>query len=450
MTFGLREASSFYEDMISIDDRLPVPDEYRRVQHLSIHRPSTPRISDEDLARVVENVPHLESVVATGVPDVSDRTIVLLAENALNLQEIDLSGCQAVTDVAILDLVAKSLPLQGIRLNGVVLLTDAAVSAVAKSTPRLIELELSGLPLLSPVSVRDVWSFSRKLRTLKLANCPLLSDKAFPSPFSEPLQDENEKPLPPRPITWMESLPPLILRHSAENLRVLDLTNCKITDDAVEGIVTHAAKIQNLNLSGCSQLTDRTLYSLCALGSYLDVLILAHVSNITDRGIVQFARACPNLRCLDLSFCRNLSDMSVFELSGLPSLRRLSLIRVHKLTDVAMFALAEHATGLERLYISYCDHISLEAGHILLKNLKRLRHLAATGVPSFRRKGVRRFSEPPPEDWDEDQKAVFRLFNGNNVEGLRGFLNKEEQRQRQAEAQNIPFIARSDDSLDLY
>ncbi|KAL0573972.1 SCF ubiquitin ligase complex subunit [Marasmius crinis-equi] len=450
MTFSLREASSFYEDMISIVDRLPFQEEYRRVQHLYLHKPSTPRISDEDLARVVEHVPHLESVVLSGVPDVSDRTIVLLADNALNLQQIDLSGCQAVTDVAILDLIAKSLPLQCISLNGVALLTDASVSAIAKSTPRLIELELSSLPLLSPVSVRDVWSFSRKLRTLRLANCPLLSDKAFPSPYSDPPQDEYEKPLPPRPITWMERLPPLILRHSAENLRVLDLTNCKITDDAIAGIVSHATKIQNLNLSGCSQLTDRALYSLCALGSYLDLLLLAQVSSITDRGIVQLARTCPNLRCLDLSFCRNLSDMSVFELSGLPSLRRLSLVRVHKLTDVAMFALAEHATSLERLYISYCDHISLEAGHILLKNLKRLQYLAATGVPSFRRIGVRRFSEQPPADWDEDQKAVYRVFSGENVDGLRRFLNKEEQRQREAETQNIPFIARSDDSLDLY
>ncbi|KAF9268138.1 RNI-like protein [Marasmius fiardii PR-910] len=450
MVFSLRDASSFYEDMISIVDRLPVQEEFRRVRHLYLTKLPSPRISDDEIARVLVNLPHLEATVLSGVPDVTDRTIVSLAENALNLQEIDLSGCHAVTDVGILDLIAKSLPLQGIRLNNVPLLTDASVSAIAKSTPRLIELELSGLPLLSPVSIRDVWSFSRKLRTLRLANCPLLSDKAFPSPHSDDVEQQTEKPLPPRPVTWMERLPPLILRHSADNLRVLDLANCKISDDAVEGIVSHASKIQNLNLSGCSQLTDRALNSICALGSHLDVLLLAHVSNITDRGIVQCARACANLRCLDLAFCRNLSDMSVFELSGLPSLRRLSLVRVHKLTDVAVFALAEHAIGLERLYISYCDHISLEAVHILLKNLKGLQHLAATGIPSLKRQGVHRFSEKAPEDWDEDQRAVFRVFNGNNIEGLRRFLDKEEQRQREAESRNIPFIARSDDSLELY
>jgi F-box and leucine-rich repeat protein GRR1 len=86
----------------------------------------------------------------------------------------------------------------------------------------------------------------------------------------------------------------------------------------------------------------------------------------------------------------------VLELAELGSLRRLSLVRIHKLTDIAIFALAEHAVRLERLHLSYCDHISLDAIHLLLRKLDGLRHLTATGIPSMRRKGVQRFSEPTP------------------------------------------------------
>lgn len=140
---------------------------------------------------------------------------------------------------------------------------------------------------------------------MRLANCPLLTDKAFPSSLGPASLHSgtkiNEKPLPPRPITWLETLPPLSLRHYAENLRVLDLTFCKITDDAVEGIVKHAPKIQSLILSGCSLLTDRALDSICALGDHLDVLMLAHVANITDSAIVKLARSCLNLRCVDVA-----------------------------------------------------------------------------------------------------------------------------------------------------
>ena len=148
----------------------------------------------------------------------------------------------------------------------------------------------------------DVFSPFRKLRTFRLANNPLLTDKAFPSALAEGLAEtEEDKPLPHRPTTWLEQLPPLILRHSADNLRVLDLSHCKVTDDAVEGIVNHAPRIQTFILSGCSLLTDRALASISKLRDHLDVLMVAHVSNITDRGLVNLARSCINLRCVDLA-----------------------------------------------------------------------------------------------------------------------------------------------------
>ncbi|KAJ6539509.1 hypothetical protein B0H19DRAFT_1037601 [Mycena capillaripes] len=450
---------SFHEDMMRIE-RLPTTDEYRRLRHLVLQEldSGTAPVTDDELAAVFSECPHLETVVLSAVPGTTDRTIVLLAENAINLQGIDLSGCHEVTDIAVFELAAKSLPLQWIQLNGVIGLTDPSITALAKTCSRLTVMELCDLPLLSALSVRDIFTYSRKLRTLRLARCPLLTDKAFPAvsvsrsstpPTAYP--EGYEKPLPPRPVTWLDELPPLVLRHTADNLRILDLSFINgITDAAIEGIVSHAPKIQHLRLSGCKQLTDRTLESICKLGAHLDVLMLAHVSNITDRGVIKLARACTNLRCIDVGFCRNLTDMSVFCLAELRGIRRLSLVRVHKLTDIAVFALAEHALDLERLNLSYCDRLTLEATHLLLKRLVRLQNLSVTGIPSFKRKGVHRFSDPAPADYDADQQAAYHVFSGDGVGGLRKFLNKEEKRWRECEAQNIPFVARSDDGLDLY
>ncbi|KAF9534701.1 hypothetical protein CPB83DRAFT_802835 [Crepidotus variabilis] len=450
--------SSFHEDMIKIIDRLPTEDEYRRVRHLILQQPNAtqagPGVTDEQVALVLPFCPHLETVVLTGVPDTTDRTIVLLAENAINLLGLNLSGCAQVTDVGVLEITNKSLPLHWLMLNGVVGLTDPSISAIAKTCSRLVELEVCDMPLLTPVAVRDIWSFSRKLRTLRLCNNPLLSDKAFPSASSREstpdISNPLDKPLPHRPTTWLEQLPPLILRHTADNLRVLDLTSCKITDEAMEGIVSHAPRIQSLNLTRCSLLTDQALESISKLQDHLDVLMLAYVTNITDRGLVHVARSCGNLRCVDVAFCRNLTDMSVFELAGLPGLRRLSLVRVHKLTDIAVFSLAEHATGLERLHLSYCDHLSLDSIHLLLRKLENLQHFTATGIPALRRKGIGRFSEASPANYDSDQKAAFCVFNGENVVRLRRFLDKEDKRRREAEAKNIPYIPRADDKSDLY
>ncbi|KAF6762099.1 hypothetical protein DFP72DRAFT_877980 [Ephemerocybe angulata] len=450
-----REPASFHDnsDMFRITDRLPTEEEHRRVRHLVLQNLPPGSFTDDQLAEVAANCPQLETVVLSGAPETSNRTVVLLAQSATNLLGLDLSNCVEVTDVGVQELTNKSLPLHWLFLNGLKGLTDPSVSAVAKTFSRLVELELCDLPLLTPISVRDIWSYSRKLRTLRLANCPLLSDKAFPaSPSAVALEDmyAGEKPLPHRPTTWLETLPPLILRHTTENLRVLDLSSCKITDDAVDGIVTHAPRIQTLILSGCVMLTDKALESICKLRDHLDVLMLAHVSNITDGAVVQVARSCTELRCVDVAFCRNLTDMSVFELASLSRIRRLSLVRVHKITDLGIYALAEQATHMERLHLSYCDQLSLESIHLLLRTMRNLQHLTATGVPAFRRAGVQRFSEPPPSTYDDNQEAAFRVFSGDRIGALRRFLDKEEKRQRDAERQNIPFVPRDDDKLDLY
>ncbi|KXN89581.1 SCF E3 ubiquitin ligase complex F-box protein grrA [Leucoagaricus sp. SymC.cos] len=447
------ETASFHEDMIKVLDRLPEPDEYRRVRHFILQHSKSIEIPDEELTAVFKACPHIETAVLFGVPQLTNAALVTLATNAVNLQELDITGCTEVTDAGMLEVTNKSLPLRSIRLNGAAALTDSSISAIAKTCSRLVELELGDLPGLSPLALRDVWIFSKKLRTLRLAGCSSLTDKAFPSivpdDASLPSQAEDEKPLPHRPTTWLEVLPPLFLRHRAENLRVLDLTACNITDDAISGIVFHASRIQTLILTACTQLTDRALESIACLESHLDVLILAHVTHITDRGLVKVARECANLRSLDVAFCRNLTDMSIFELAGLESLRRLSLVRVPKLTDMAIYALAEHATSLERLHLSYCESLSLESIHALTKNLKRLYYLTATGVPSLKRKGIERFTELP-STLDPSQQAAYRVFVGQNIALLRRFLDKEEKRQRDAEVQNIPFAERSDDKLDLH
>ncbi|KAJ7638990.1 hypothetical protein FB45DRAFT_827665 [Roridomyces roridus] len=452
---ALNRASFLNDDMLKIVDRLPTTDEYRRVRHLALQQlEADSSITDDDLAAVFAAAPHLETVVLSGFPATTDRTVILLAESAMNLHGLDLSGCLEVTDVSVFE-IAKSLSLVSLQLNGLVGLTDPSITALVKSCSRLVELELTDLPLLSAISVRDIFFYSRKLRTLRLARCPLLTDKAFPavavSRSSTPVLSDYEKPLPPRPTTWLDELPPLIIRHKADNLRILDLSFINgITDAAIEGIVSHAPKIQHLQLSGCKLLTDRALESICKLGHHLDVLMLAHVGEITDRGVVKLARACTNLRCVDVGFCRRLTDMSVFCLAELRGIRRLSLVRVHKMTDIALFALAEHALDLERLNLSYCDRLTLDAVHLLVKRLVRLQHLSATGIPSLKRKGVQRFSDTPPADYDADQQAAFYVFNGDGVSGLRKFLAKEELRRRSSEEKNIPFTERSDDGLDLY
>jgi F-box and leucine-rich repeat protein GRR1 len=89
--------------------------------------------------------------------------------------------------------------------------------------------------------------------------------------------------------------------------------------------------------------------------------------------------------------------MSVFELSSLPKLRRIGLVRVSNLTDEAIYALAERHSTLERIHLSYCDQISVMAVHFLLQKLHKLTHLSLTGIPSFRKPELQQFCRQPPQ-----------------------------------------------------
>ncbi|EIW82337.1 RNI-like protein [Coniophora puteana RWD-64-598 SS2] len=434
-------------------DRLPFTEtERRHVRHLVL-RTRNSKIRDEQVANEILFCRSLESVVLSGVPDTSDKTVTMLAQSAPKLRGLNLAGCRFVTDISVAELVSRTPPIEWLHLSRVVL-NDSTVSAVARTFSRLVELELNDNPLLTAISVRDIWSFSRKLRTLKLARCNMLTDQAFPSPYHEdykgPRQDD-EKPLPHRPSTWLDQMPPLILRYSAIELRVLDISYCsQVTDEAVAGIVFHARLLHTLILAGCSKLTDRAVESICILHTHLVVLDLSHIPNLTDYAITKLVRACTSLQHVDVAFCRYLTDMAVFELAGLERLHRLSVIRVHKITDNAIYFLADHAKSLQRLHISYCDRISLKSLHHLLRGIPCLQHLTTTGVPSTRRRGVSRFSEAPSEELEPDQQAVYRVFTGSNIGALCAFLDKETQRRRESEARNIPFMARSDDDMGLY
>lgn len=88
--------------------------------------------------------------------------------------------------------------------------------------------------------------------------------------------------------------------------------------------------------------------------------------------------------------------MSVFELSSLPKLRRIGLVRVTNLTDQAIYALALPHSSMERIHLSYCENIGVLAIHFLLQRLTRLTHLSLTGIPAFRRPELQKFCRAPP------------------------------------------------------
>jgi len=181
----------------------------------------------------------------------------------------------------------------------------------------------------------------------------------------------------------MRVLPPLALNPTFGYLQLLDMERCPlITDATIEAIISHAPNIQYLFLSECKQLTDRTVEAISKLKSLLR-LNLGYIDNITDGSIRLVATSCTRLQHIDITECTFLTNMSVCVLSTLPELCRVHLAGIYHLTDKAIYALAENTPTLEEIYLSGCDQITLMAIHSLLLNCGKLIHLCAHWIPAF-------------------------------------------------------------------
>ncbi|KAJ4497795.1 hypothetical protein C8R41DRAFT_758842 [Lentinula lateritia] len=385
------------------------------------------QLSEVAILQTLPCFPNLVAVDLTGVVHTSDEAIVGLASVARRLQGINLTGCKHVSDEGVMALALNCPLLRRVKLSGLEDLTDEPLQALTKSCPLLLEIELSNCKLVTDIAIRDAWSRSTHMREMRLSQCSELSDTAFPAPIRRDSKSVSEPSVNPFASSTSESadLPPLIINRTFEHLRMLDLTACsKVTDDAIEGIVSHAPKIRNLVLSKCGLLTDRSVENICKLGRHLHYLHLGHASKITDASVRTLARSCTRLRYVDFANCHLLSDLAVFELAGLPKLRRIGLVRVPNLTDEAVFALAERHATLERIHLSYCDQISVMAIHFLLQKLHKLTHLSLTGVTAFRQPELQRFCRAAPADFNSAQQNAFCVFSGAGVAQLRAYLTE--------------------------
>ena len=285
------------------------------------------KLSSSALSDILPALPNLVAVDLSNVINTTSAAIIGLASVANRLQGINLTGCDKVSDEGITALAANCPLLRRVKLSGLSLLTDESTSALAEGCPMLLEIDLHNCNLLTDTSIRLVWTNLIHMREMRLSLCIQLTDAAFPAPFGPDHATDGLNPF-ANSTAKMEydDLPPLIINRVFDNLRMLDLTGClHITDQTVEGIISHAPKIRNLVLSKCVLLTDRAVEAICRLGRHLHYLHLGHASKITDRSVRLLARSCTRIRYVDFAseFIRTL-------LYSLPySFRRLRAFNRH-------------------------------------------------------------------------------------------------------------------------
>eukprot|EP01039_Chlorochromonas_danica_P000703 gene703-762_t len=143
-----------------------------------------------------------------------------------------------------------------------------------------------------------------------------------------------------------------------------------ITNSTVQELCSIHPRINSLNLSNCSQVTDVGLWALAKHCPGITKLILYGCGKISHVGIRSISLKCNHLVELDLSHCALIDDMALTVLAGGSwKIHRLSLQYCHPITDTGVARIAIGMNShLQYLNLTGCPNIG-EFGDRALKEL---------------------------------------------------------------------------------
>eukprot|EP01038_Epipyxis_sp_PR26KG_P009235 gene9235-12449_t len=126
--------------------------------------------NDDDLARILNCIPSLKSVVILGwtqltnqsiitlahrfpdlrllyireFPNLNDQTLISMARKCKELNELNVSGCTLLTDESLIGVAANCRGLKALNISQCINITDQGIIRIAEVSPKLNSLYISG------------------------------------------------------------------------------------------------------------------------------------------------------------------------------------------------------------------------------------------------------------------------------------------------------------------
>ncbi|XP_004288980.1 PREDICTED: uncharacterized protein LOC101312489 [Fragaria vesca subsp. vesca] len=257
---------------------------------------------------------------------------------------------------------------------------NSTLARSANCLPSLVSLSLSGACRLSDVGLGALVSSVPALRSLNLSQCSLLTSSSIDtlanslgSLLKELYLNDCQS------IDAMQILPAL---KKFEHLEVLWLPGIEnVCDDFIkEFISARGHNLKELSLTDCINLTDSSVKVLAETCSGLCALDLFNLHKLTDYSLGYLANGCRAIQTL--KFCRNsFSDEAVaafLETSG-ECLKELSLNNITKVGDNTAISLARHSRNLHCLDLSWCRNLTDEALGLIVDSCLSLKMLKLFG-----------------------------------------------------------------------
>jgi len=140
----------------------------------------------------------------------------------------------------------------------------------------------------------------------------------------------------------------------------LQLTGCReLSGSAVKSLATHCPDLRNLSIANCQKIENKDLAKLAKHCTRLQNLDISECNNITYKGLQAVAQNCNEMITLNLSACANVDDEAMKVLAkDVSQLRNLNIAGCGSVTEAGIKEIAHGCTGIGFLNVTNCKNIT--------------------------------------------------------------------------------------------
>lgn len=281
--------------------------------------------------------PHLQSLCLGGGSP-TETSFVALILSCPALRSLDLSGCNSLF------------------VSGMLLAQPETAQQVQQTLSSLHELNLAGLRDLADLSFNRLSSCAPSLERLSLAYCHLTFEVGLAQVSTGP-QDSS-----PSQLSFQNLL--RFLKQRAGRLHTLDLSGTGLPPEALQALgQVPGLQLRELSLHSCRDLSTEAVATLCLQQPGLTSLDLSGCSELSDRALLAVSQGLRHLRHLSLRKLPWLTDAGCTALGGLWELQSLDMAECCLVSGrelaLALGSMHGASPSLASLSLAYCSSLKV-------------------------------------------------------------------------------------------
>ena len=334
-------------------------------------------------------MPALLHLDMSNFPNMTQTAFEWVAEGCRSLQTLDVRKSSNFDDAALIKIGQNCPRLERLLASKCHKLTDIGVAGFFSShNGRLKVLDLSACIQCGGVSALAIASKGEELLDLKLNGLSQVSAAGLLALWSNTKNLVRwEMGVEMRTtVTHRKSMLPhisdeiLIKANYGSMLQEVHIAGaCLVGDAGACAVISKCPKLRVLDLSYCGELTDVTLIKLAAeSSSTLESLAVNGCGKIRDAGVIALCKGCgpKKLKSLSLNGCSKVGDVGIQAIANFcKKMEILSISNCDSINTESMLLIVHSCRFLKSMDFSGLDLVSIDAVHALVKNCPLLTHL---------------------------------------------------------------------------